>query len=403
MKKYLIIAAAAALALASCAKVETYKVNNEQVPIGFTNYNPRSLTKVDVGNTVGTDNKLVAGSKFGVFAWPTANGTAFDGTGTPSFMNNVAVTYADGGDTDATKNTYSPMRYWPTATAPEKPSWLSFFSYYPVASGVTAPANGLGDFEFTAQSTAATQVDFMIADVKNDLEYGTATGEHIAVDGVVPFVFKHQLTKVQFYFKTGVDENGKELDPTVVKVTLKTAELRNIITNGKVNVSYAGGTTTIAPWAAADAPATATFADLYAGSGLELAKTAKTPAGAAYAATYPTPAAAYLMVPQTLKNDGAVETKDAATNEANVTDQILKVTYEVEYLNTDNGSGANNKDTFTAYTSLKVIKDGTDTEIPWNKNTIVTYTIALGKGLHPVLFTANVTDWAEEKIGGINI
>ena len=75
MKKYLILAAAAVLALASCAKVETYTenpVNDGSRMIGFSNYSPKSLTRAN--DTYISGATLVDGKDFAVYAWNTNYG-----------------------------------------------------------------------------------------------------------------------------------------------------------------------------------------------------------------------------------------------------------------------------------------------------------------------------------------
>ena len=151
MKKLMTFAAMAVLILAAgCAKIESKSTTNDvQHAIGFSNYAPKSLTKA--GDTYAASTTLLDGKVFDVFAYATTNGTAFATTSSTAlgtkFMEAVDVTYGTGGNSDATKNTYSPVRYWPSGDTPD---WLTFWAYYPVQSGhgitYTAPDgdNGLG-------------------------------------------------------------------------------------------------------------------------------------------------------------------------------------------------------------------------------------------------------------------
>ena len=69
MKKYFFLAAVAALTLASCAKVETYKVS-EDTAISFGVYTGRSLTQAD-GANYASAGTLVNNAQFGVYGWYT--------------------------------------------------------------------------------------------------------------------------------------------------------------------------------------------------------------------------------------------------------------------------------------------------------------------------------------------
>lgn len=391
MKKTLILAAAAALALAACSKNEITVNSNrvdEKLPIGFSNYTPRAITKADgsfIDNT--SSAALVNGYKFGVYSYATANGTAFStsaiGIGT-QFMDGVSVTFFTGGDSDATKNTYSPVRYWPSGDTPD---WLTFWAYYPVtetsggkatagSNGITYTAptgsNGLGSFAFTAAVAAADMVDFLVADVVNDKIYGTAAGEHIAVNGVVPLTFRHMLTKVQFKFKT--DLSDAELANT--KVYLTDAKLINIKTTGTLSATYATGATTTT-WSDVQTPAgyevfvngnDVTEAEA---NRVDLNRTATTVANSEV----------FLMVPQTM-------IAQSGTNP-----QIIRVNWDVV---TDGVTTHNQKD---LYLDECVTTDGGSTQanIDWVKNYSVVYTITIGP--KPIRFTATVDPWAEAKNG----
>ena len=155
MKKLMILAAIAALTLASCAKIENSAPTKETaVPIGFTNYTPRMLSKA--GDTYVSGTSLVANEKFAVYAWSTSFGSFMTANpGSPTFMNPAVVTWVNNND-EGSHNAYSPLRYWPAGTTPDN---LSFAAYYPYGgAGITAPtfdANTVGVYAFAAQSTSA--------------------------------------------------------------------------------------------------------------------------------------------------------------------------------------------------------------------------------------------------------
>ena len=414
MKKILTFAVMAALILAAgCAKIESKSTSNEAPhAIGFTNYAPRALSKAD-GSYVGQSGSttpnatLVANYKFGVYAYSTANTTSFStSTIDKPFMTGTVVTFANNDDGGA-NNTYSPMRYWPSGDAPDK---LTFWAYYPVTDATTAGtidtptngitytaptgSNGVGSYAFTAAAsapvaTAANMVDFMVSDVVNDQLYSTN-------NGTVPLVFRHQLTKVQFKFKT------TSLDASTT-VKLLDAKLYKVKTSGTLSANYDASATpkTSTTWGSQALASTPVVYDVTFNSAnpeisdnttwIELGTTAK-PA----AASTENPAAdIFLMVPQAMVN------KTDATNA-----QYLEVTWEVT-----TGTGAS---AVTTRNSQKLyfkndLKNGDDpsasgydaADIDWVKNNFITYTITIGP--KPILFTATVENWGDVQNGYFNV
>lgn len=392
MKKYFIIAAAAALALASCAKFETYtETNDELIPIAFSNYAPKALSRV--GDTYVSSTTLVNNKEFAVYAWQTANASFLTATpGTPNFMNPAVVTYKNDNATGE-GNTYTPVRFWP---AGDTPSNLSFTAYYPYGgAGITAPtfSGNVGAYAFTAQAAAANMVDFCVADVVNDQVYGnTNKTSGDSYKGTVNLPFKHMLTKVQFKFKkaTGLG--------TTTVIELVDAELAGIKTTGTLTATYAPknpagvnvlGTTSYA-WSAQGTPAGyevfVNTANPENGSAIVLTESASTVADADI----------FLMVPQTIADD---------TQKLNVTWNV-KV-YDTAAHATANGaegllSSTPNTASLSFYSDLKA-SDTSDTAaaaIQWNRNDFITYTITIGP--KPIWFTATVDNWATEQNGYFN-
>ena len=357
MKKLLILAAAAALLLASCAKVETNNTRavDENIPIAFSNYAPRSITKAAAANYA-SGATLVNNAKFKVYAWAYANTATFDATAAPAFMNGVEVTYKED-NTSGANNTYSPQRYWPSGSTPDK---LAFFSYYPADDTNIVPSttNPLGAFTFTAAATAAAQSDFLIADVVPDQVYGH-TNASPTYEGTVKFSFKHQLTRVQFKFKkTNVD----------AAVTVKSAKLYNIKNTGTLTASYgANGTSTA--WSAQ--AGTATYDVAYP-------TTALTTTASDVAATD-----IFLLVPQTI----LANTEAAA--------QYLEISWDVT------AGGVTTTNTQKLYLDDVLDSSNAATNIDWAKNMAVTYTITIGP--KPIYFTAEVGAWDAEKDGYFNV
>lgn len=398
MKKYLILAAAAALTLASCAKIESYtEKNDELIPIAFSNYTPKALAKADstyVGGTVLHEN-----SQFAVYAWQTAYNSFLTATpGNPNFMNPAIVTWK-GDASDGDENTYSPVRFWPSG---DTPSNLSFTAYYPYAesgNGITAPtfSGNVGAYEFTAAAAAANMIDFCVADVVNDQVYGN-TNKGTSYKGTVNLPFKHMLTKVQFKFKkaTGLG--------TTTVIELVDAELTGIKNYGKLTATYtqndspavnAPGSTAYA-WGSQSGNATyevtVNTADPESGSVIVLTESE----------TAVDSVDVFLMVPQEI----------AAST------QKLNVTWNVKVFDTaanasshasentvgNNGLLSNTQNTaaLSFFSDLKV-SDTDDTAasaIQWARNSFITYTITIGP--KPIWFTASVEGWAAEQNGYFN-
>lgn len=391
MKKLMTFAVMAALILAAgCAKnIDLAPTAETQHAIGFSNYAPRNLTKAD--GTYAASTTLIDGKIFDVFAYATANGTAFTSSSIGTqFMDAVDVTYGTGGNSDATKNTYSPLRYWPSGDTPD---WLTFWAYYPVQSGngitYTAPtgSNGVGSYAFTTAGAAGSMVDFMVADVVNDKTYATTT------NGVVPLTFRHQLAKIKVVFKTDNTDG-------FTKVVLTDAKINNIKTTGTLSTTYNAGTTTT-DWGTSPAieGTPKVFEVLLSGSDINNEVLTTSVVGGADADLF-------LMIPQTMVASGE-------TNPQNIT-----VAWDVKTFDTAANATANGKtatsvgsdgllsithNTAVLYLDECVSTDGGDTQanIDWAKNNFVTYTITIGP--KPIRFTATVENWGTERFGYFNV
>ena len=394
MKKYMILVAVATLTLASCAKIDTFDPKpaaDENTPIAFTNYTPKSLTKAGSSYVSGT--ALADGAQFAVYAWSTNYGNFLGvNPGTPAFMNPAVVTYHEDTD-DGADNTYTPLRYWPSGDTPAN---LSFTAYYPYGgAGITAPTftSGVGTYAFAAQGTSAAMVDFCVADVVNDQTYGHTNKS--GQDGTVNLTFKHQLAKVQFKFKT---DTGIDAGTTI---NLVDAKLYNIQTTGTLTATYAqAGTpavnalgTTTTTWsnqAIASTPivydVTLNGSNPESSSKIPLSTTASTVANTDI----------FLMVPQTM----IAPTFSSATEiPANLSSdaQYLLVTWEVTT------GGVTTTNVKALYLDQCTTTDGGSTQanIDWAKNNFITYTVTIGP--KPIYFTATVTAWDAEQNGYFNV
>ena len=393
MKKYMILAAATALALASCAKFETSTVseNDGNMPIGFTNYAPTSLVKA--GDTYVSGTTLVENKQFSVYAWNTTYGNFLTANpGAPAFMNPAVVTWK-GDTTDGDGNTYTPLRYWPSGDTPDN---LSFTAYYPYGgAGITAPtfATGVGTYAFEAQGASANMVDFCVADVVNDQVYGS-TNAGASYKQTVKFTFKHQLTKVQFKFKTDCSDANTE-------VKLVDAKLYNVQTKGTLSATYAQNAspavnalgTTTTTWGSQAIAATPVVYDVTVNNSNPESSnkiTLTTTASTVHQNDV------FMMVPQNMIAPAFSATPNVPANLSSKAQYIL-VTWDVV---TD---GVTTTNTRALYLDQCTTTDGGDTQanIDWAKNQFVTYTITIGP--KPIWFTGTVEAWADEQNGYFNV
>lgn len=413
MKKIMILAAIAAMTLASCAKFENSAPTKEvAVPIGFSNYVPRHLTKAN--DTYASGSLLIPTKQFAVYSYATENGTPFatNALGT-KFMDRVAVTFTDNNDNGA-NNDYSPRRYWPSGNTPD---WLTFWAYYPVesTSGIadnptngidyTAPnASGLGSFAFTAATSAGNMVDFMFADVVYDKMYGTTSGEHIALNGEVQFVFKHQLAKIRFQFKTDLNP---ATDATT-KVVLTDAKLYNVKTTGTLTPSY-------------DASASPRTSTLWSNQAI-IDENSNNEGDVVYDVTLSgddidntvlttslvggADKDLFLMIPQEMvPSNGTSPQKLVVTWDVKTFDSSSNAN---SYGETQTEVGTNGLLSITHNTAVLYLDDVTvlDSQSAtasndWAKNQFTTYAITIGP--KPILFTATVTPWDAETTGAISV
>lgn len=226
MKKVLLFALAAGVALAACTKNEVKPVDVDQ-EITFKAVVDKAATKggtFDNGVTYPTDRP------FGTFAffYTSENGYTKDA---PKYIDNAKVENTSGASSGSAWTT-NPKYYWP------KQGYLTFMSYSPYESLKTkvtcAPTdNALAEIKITDWDVNANQdVDIMIAD---RVDNQTANGNNAGYTGVST-VFRHKLAQiVKFSIKTnedfgnlnsGAPQAGSKL------FFLKKIEIQDIVTNG---------------------------------------------------------------------------------------------------------------------------------------------------------------------------
>ena len=213
MKKYIIIAASALVALAACSKVETADLQKE---INF-----------EVANSIKT--KAFTGSvynngAFGTYAW-------FNNT--DDFMVNEKVD-TSGGVWKTVDNTY----YWP------KTGSVSFISYSPFegTSNTAGTTPVVAKDKITYSDVTAGATDLMYADKAtcsnnvNEVEDGanSFTG--------VPTVFRHALAKLSFKVQANFTEydDATTGSHTEWEITLKSFKIHGFNTTGDLELNLNG-------------------------------------------------------------------------------------------------------------------------------------------------------------------
>ena len=160
----------AIVALTACTQRDLLDEAQRSTPVTF------SVAEIETraGDTYVTGAEdIPTGKSFGVLGYVGASCT-----GTPGFLDNVAVTKTVGGYTYNT-------RYWPL-----EDTNLSFAAYYPHNAG-SLNTTDAPSITFTVQGTPATQVDLMYAAPLEDKSKGSA----------LSFTFKHALVPITFKAK----------------------------------------------------------------------------------------------------------------------------------------------------------------------------------------------------------
>lgn len=212
MKKLLILAALAALALGACTKNEVVFDNNDVGDaVSFSVYTSRTVTKADATNVIGIDTLKKYG--FGVFAFYTGQDSLKAKTNpAPNFMNNTQVKFESG------KWAYSPIKYWPNNPNDK----VSFFAYAPYSDTTTWKADSK-KIHFEVQKDVKGQTDLLFAKGLTDK---TKQGYKDSLK----FEFKHALSKIGLkvaYVRDSVSynaDNGKAIEDST-KIVIDTVYL----------------------------------------------------------------------------------------------------------------------------------------------------------------------------------
>lgn len=201
MKKSIVYAAVAVLALAGCAKVTVFdKADKDAVAFGA--YSGRTIVKAGSTEDITLDNLKSIG--FGVFA--TYSGVDDFSAATDDFMYNQQVSFTD------PDWTYSPIKYWPNPTNGQSADAqkVSFFAYAPYCDPEDAAAdNSYGITGFKVEG-GHDIVEYKFASNKPNVDllwgyktksttqpYTYTVNENLTrTTDKVSFIFQHMLSKL---------------------------------------------------------------------------------------------------------------------------------------------------------------------------------------------------------------
>lgn len=235
MKKSLICAALAVVAMASCTKNEL-KVSSagSEAEISFQPV----VANATKATYLETANMKTACASFGVFAWY-AEPTLVAGSGS-AYMDNVKVTYSkEIGDDTQGNGAWAPASpyYWP------KNGTLSFDAYAPADAHADTPGAGTGKVTSTAANGLKIENYTVAALAKQyDLLYSTRTqnkktstgGTNDTYDGV-DIAFHHALAAIEVTATTDKDYSGA--------IKLKTITILNAYSKGTFKQNMTNATT----------------------------------------------------------------------------------------------------------------------------------------------------------------
>lgn len=254
MKKFVVFAGIAVVALASCSKTESVLNNPQQTGSAIT-FQP--LAAVQTKSTPIKKYETTTGD-FRVYGWYQASDNFDPSQAYTLYMNNVLCSYV-AGDVDAKEgegtwrstNNY----YWP------KNGKLTFSAYYPANADVTVDAvTGIAIKDYTI-ADATNQVDLMYSDRVFDRVSSTQTDANKDYDGV-DLVFNHALSAADFSVKTAADYGAEAIKVYSVKIVdacskgdfaegyttgQKTDTLKTQWSNQSAAVSYTVSGTTVSP------------------------------------------------------------------------------------------------------------------------------------------------------------
>lgn len=246
MKKYLIIAASALVAMCACTKNEVI-VPDQEVTFQVANYVGQTKADDPLSGSAFTYNE------FGCYAWSAAV------VGSTYYMDNETISKKDGSWKPST--TY----YWP------KKANVDFISYFPRNSKENPYGVAIGEslISYTDIDVKSFQKDIMYADKVVDYGYADTANDAVK-DGQnqykqVPAFFHHALAQINVNVKLAYrSKTVPELDDSNTRydweMTLTKVDLKNVRTVGSLDLQLGAQSSALAKTYAWDAclPGTST-------------------------------------------------------------------------------------------------------------------------------------------------
>lgn len=210
MKKFVVFAGIAVVALASCSKTESVLNNPQQTGSAIT-FQP--LAAVQTKSTPITKYETTTGD-FRVYGWYQASDNFDPSQAYTLYMNNVLCSYVAGNvDDKKGEGTWRSEEnyYWP------KNGKLTFSAYYPADAHVSVDAiKGITIAGYEIKD-ATNQVDLMYSGRVFDRVSSTETDVNETYDGV-DLVFNHALSAADFSIKTAADYGTEAIKVYSVKI-----------------------------------------------------------------------------------------------------------------------------------------------------------------------------------------
>ncbi len=341
--------------------------------VALMSYTSQAVTRAD--SAILAENGIPGGTSIGVYAYYHDNATWADDA-VPNFMLNQRAT--NNGLNEPFS--YSPVKYWPN----EEEDKLSFIAYYPYCSGsaadidktgITPELNNLGagvphgyglpTFRYQVKNDVKKQCDFMVSDLKVNLPDSRATDpnpgnpfDNLRIIDRVRFYFRHATSKIEFRVTVADD-----IRDDLAYFILRSIDITNIYDEGLLTVGYnSGAGSTNMVWS--------DFSDAHKSD--YSCKTTE----------------AYLLLPQTLRNDARLSIGYDLAFKSEGTTYTYSGTTPVaneEYVYS-NRSASVQLNTLTPNGSATPLTT-------WLPNHHYLYVIRLGA--KRIDFTAQVVDWGD--------
>ncbi len=416
MKKYLILAAAAIVAMAACSKVETDYSSMPDVKVGYQVASYAAQTKADP-----TEHSFLTElSELGVTSGQSFKSVAYINADNGNGGTTLQTFYATSPETiswDATNTQWAPSHdyYWPKSPNSD----LDFFSWYDFDGSAANPTLSYDGTDATmtwANRTVALKSNILFADVafhqtknkKNNPAYGFDS-----VSEGVPTLFHHALAQVRFRAKIKDNCDKKEDSKNSGKYTFWEVKLSGVkIADNKV---HKNGTLTLtvadpdagqnltpvawdsAAWGSASSPAYAATATEWFTTDYATGTKALDTDLHNLTVTGQMPNDFIAVRPQTVGDDMTLGFKMTITTKYG-TALASATTLNTEVIDVTSYAGT------APYTAAGIqLNAMTGAPATWAMNHKITYDIIIDPSTSTILYDPAVENWATEQQASVNV